>query len=102
MAGRSILWKSLGIALIASGSLRADDSAKENSAPMAKAVIQQYCLGCHNAKLKTAGLVLDTADIERTEINPDLWEKVTRKFRTAEMPPSGRPRPDTATYRAVT
>lgn len=69
---------------------------------MAKATIQQYCLVCHNAKLKTAGILLDTENIDRIAENPDLWEKVARKFRTAEMPPSGRPRPDPATYRAVT
>jgi mono/diheme cytochrome c family protein len=114
MARNSALcWKYLGVAMVASCalSLWADDPATAKSgpatagaarAPMAKATIQQYCLVCHNANLKTAGILLDTENIDRIAENPDLWEKVARKFRTAEMPPSGRPRPDPGTYRAVT
>jgi len=67
-------------------------------ASAAKAVIQQYCVSCHNARLKTAGLLLDGADIDRIGEHPDLWEKVARKFRTGEMPPPGVRRPDKATY----
>jgi mono/diheme cytochrome c family protein len=113
MDSRSLVSRCVCVAVIASGALclRADDPPAAKStpatteaarAPEAKAVIQQYCLGCHNAKLKTAGLLLDTADIQHIESAPDLWEKVARKLRTGEMPPAGRPRPDPATYRAVT
>src|SRR5580658_10289688 len=103
MGSRALVLKCVPVAVIASGALflRADDSAVAR-APQARAVIQQYCVTCHNAKLKTAGLLLDTADIQHIESAPDLWEKVARKFRTGEMPPAGRPRPDPATYRAVT
>jgi hypothetical protein len=65
-------------------------------------MIRQYCTGCHNAKLKTAGLVLDVTDLGRIGDRPDIWEKVARKLRTGEMPPSGMPRPDKATYANVT
>ncbi|HEY6346892.1 MAG TPA: DUF1592 domain-containing protein [Bryobacteraceae bacterium] len=118
MDNRALILKCVCVAVFSSGALclRADDSAAAKStpattglqssqaarAPQAKAVIQQYCVTCHNAKLKTAGLLLDTADIQHIESAPDLWEKVARKFRTGEMPPAGRPRPDPATYRAVT
>src|SRR5262249_41052321 len=64
--------------------------------------VQQYCIGCHNARLKTAGLVLEGANFERIGDQADLWEKVARKLRTGEMPPSGLPRPDAATYIKVT
>jgi len=70
-------------------------------APAAKAAIQQYCLACHNDKLKTAGLVLDAADLDRGGRHPAVWEKVVRKLRTGEMPPPGMPRPDKAAYAAV-
>lgn len=72
------------------------------AAPLAKAMIQQYCLACHNAKLKTAGLVLEGQNFERIGDRADLWEKVARKLHTGEMPPAGRPRPDSATYAKVT
>jgi hypothetical protein len=94
MAQRALVWKGFGIALLASTSfeLRADDPKSS-----AEIVLQQYCLGSHNSKLKTAGLVLESGD-QRIDDHPDVWEKVVRKLRTGEMPPAGRPRPDAATY----
>ena len=72
--------------LIAAGfPLRADDAQKLS----ARAVIDKYCITCHNAKLKTAGLQLDTADVDHSVEHADLWEKVARKLRTGEMPPAG-------------
>ena len=65
-------------------------------------VIDRYCLACHNQKLKTAGLALDTLDITHIGENSDAWEKVVRKLRAGMMPPQGMPRPDAATYEAVT
>jgi mono/diheme cytochrome c family protein len=64
----------------------------------AAAVIQQYCTTCHNDRLKTAGLVLDPADVSRVSAKPELWEKVVRKLRSFSMPPASSPRPDKATY----
>jgi mono/diheme cytochrome c family protein len=77
--------------------LRADDAQK----PSARAVIDKYCITCHNAKLKTAGLQLDTEDVENVGQHVDVWEEVARKLRTGEMPPAGLPRPDKATYATV-
>jgi mono/diheme cytochrome c family protein len=65
-------------------------------------VINKYCVTCHNAKLKTAGLQLDSLDIDHVGDRADLWEKVARKLRTGEMPPAGLPRPDKATYANAT
>jgi cytochrome c551/c552 len=62
------------------------------------AVFTQYCVTCHNTRLKTAGLVIDPADTMHVSSNPELWEKVIRKLRSASMPPAGSPRPDAATY----
>jgi mono/diheme cytochrome c family protein len=63
-----------------------------------RAVIDKYCVTCHNEKLKTAGLMLDKLDVEHVADGAEVWEKVVRKLRTHEMPPPGRPRPDQATY----
>ncbi len=65
------------------------------------AVLKRYCLGCHNQRLLTAGLALDTVDVADVGARPDVWEKVARKLRSRTMPPRGRPRPDGATYDAV-
>src|SRR6185295_11426964 len=69
-------------------------------APQA-AVIEQYCVTCHNARLKTAGLVLEPSELSRVSTKPELWEKVVRKLRSSAMPPAGAPRPDKATYDSV-
>src|SRR5499427_1658624 len=66
-----------------------------------RAVIDKYCVTCHNERLKTAGLMLDKADVDHVGSSPEIWEKVLRKLRAREMPPSGSPRPDTETYTAV-
>jgi hypothetical protein len=60
------------------------------------AVIQQYCVTCHNDRMKTAGLILDPADLSRVAAKPELWEKVIRKLRSGAMPPAAAPRPDKA------
>src|ERR1700743_1537398 len=81
----------LGVLFItASLPLRADDTSK----PSVRTVLDKYCVTCHNTKLKTAGLQLDTTDVEHVAERADLWEKVDRKLRTGEMPPPGLPRPD--------
>jgi mono/diheme cytochrome c family protein len=84
--------------IAASSPLRADDAPK----PSVRALLNQYCVTCHNNKLKTAGLQLDSLDADHVGDRADLWEKVARKLRTGEMPPAGLPRPDKATYANVT
>src|SRR6187399_2149778 len=64
-------------------------------------VFNQYCVTCHNPRTKTAGLVIDPAELSRVGANPELWEKVVRKLRSEAMPPPGSPRPDAKTYDAT-
>jgi mono/diheme cytochrome c family protein len=64
-------------------------------------VVNKYCVGCHNQRLKTANLILDTADAKNPENSAEAWEKVIVKLRSRAMPPPGLPRPDSATYDAV-
>lgn len=56
-------------------------------------LIDTHCVSCHNGRLKTAGLVLDSVDAARVGPNAALWEKVLRKVQSGAMPPVGRPRP---------
>lgn len=69
-----------------------------SSAPVHREVIVRYCVTCHNARLKTAGLMLDTLDVAKVSQAAEAWEKVLRKLRASAMPPAGSPRPDKATY----
>ena len=69
-----------------------------SSASKYRAVLDRYCVTCHNQKLKTADLMLDKMDVENVTPGAPVWEKVVRKLRTGAMPPSGAPRPDKAAY----
>jgi len=69
--------------------------------PAAAAVFTQYCVTCHNARLKTGGFVLDPAALSDVSSGAETWEKVVRKLRAQAMPPAGAPRPDKATYDSV-
>ena len=69
-------------------------------APPARAVIDRYCVGCHNDRLKSGAVAL-TASAKTPADNPELWEKVVRKLRPRYMPPAGIPRPDESTYQSL-
>jgi mono/diheme cytochrome c family protein len=65
-------------------------------APAGAALLNQYCITCHNQRAKTAGLELDAMDFEAVGKDAAVWEKVVRKIRTGMMPPSGARRPPRA------
>ena len=62
-----------------------------------RALLDQYCVTCHNQKLKTANLLLDQLDLAHLGDHADIGEKVVRKLRAGMMPPAGLPRPDDTT-----
>ncbi len=76
-------------------------AASASVASSDQALINQYCVGCHNDKVKTAGLALESMDPARVGDHAEAWEKVVRKLRGRMMPPIGRPRPDEAAYNSL-
>jgi len=65
------------------------------------AVVEQYCLTCHDDLEKEGGFSLETVSGDVSQ-HQDVWEKVVRKLRARQMPPVGRKeRPDEATYDAT-
>ena len=58
-----------------------------------QAVLKQYCLGCHNQKLKTAGFSVQGLDPSNVSQDAGNWEKVLRRVSTGQMPPAGLPHP---------
>ena len=60
-------------------------------------MLDKYCVGCHNARLKTGGLALDQLDLSRLSDHAAIAEKVALKLRAGMMPPARSPRPDRAT-----
>ncbi len=74
---------------------------KAQGAPPSRSLLDQYCVTCHNDKLKTGGLSLASVNIgdpaRDAGAKPEVFEKVVRKLRSRQMPPEGSPRPDQAT-----
>ena len=72
------------------------------SGPAARsALVDQYCVTCHNDRLKTGGLGAREDRRRRCRTaNAEVLEKVVRKLRSGQMPPEGRPRPDKPTVDA--
>jgi mono/diheme cytochrome c family protein len=69
----------------------------EQAAPTAQAVVDRYCVTCHNARTRAGGLALDALKVADADRDAQTWEKVVRKVRTGMMPPNLAPRPDRAT-----
>src|SRR5215831_15896784 len=44
-----------------------------------RTTVDRYCSGCHNAMLKSGGLVLDDAVAGEPPAHPEIWEKVVRR-----------------------
>ena len=63
-------------------------------APEQAALLDKYCVTCHNDKLRTGGLSLQAANLNDVPKNAETWEKVIRKLHVGAMPPQGLPRPD--------
>jgi cytochrome c5 len=72
------------------------------SNPPDRALVDQYCVTCHNERLKTANLLLDKVDLANVSGNQEVLEKIVRKLRAGLMPPEGRPRPDAASLASFT
>jgi cytochrome c551/c552 len=67
----------------------------------AQKLFTQYCIGCHNDKLKTAGVSLSAVQTADVASGAATWERVLRKVRTGEMPPLNLPAPDASTRAAL-
>ncbi len=76
-------------------------SAAPSSTADSRAVLDRYCVTCHNERAKIAGLTLDKVDLSDIPANADVLEKVVRKVRVGMMPPQGAPRPDQAAATAL-
>ena len=74
-----------------------------------RALLDQYCVSCHNralvegtdeprtalvSQLRVVGLTLDTLDLATVGEDASAWEQVVRKLRAGLMPPAGQRRPD--------
>ena len=78
-------------------------AASDDFSATVRPFLNKNCLGCHNTKLKSAGLNLESADRGgASEGAAATWDKVLAKLGSGEMPPPGAPRPDAASLRDAT
>lgn len=64
-------------------------------------VLKQYCVLCHNDKLRTSGLTLESVDLTQPARNAEVLEKVIGKLRLGMMPPQGLPQPSAAVRQSL-
>ncbi|HEY4360967.1 MAG TPA: DUF1592 domain-containing protein [Bryobacteraceae bacterium] len=87
---------------------KSGDAAKVTAAKAAPAaptvdpaaIIDEYCVDCHNQTKRAGGFSFDTLDPAHFSEHAETWEKIVRKLRAGMMPPSGNPRPAPAEYEA--
>ena len=89
-------------AALSSERTSANQTPAASPRPDTRAVLDQYCIRCHNDRTRTAGLSLEGVDAARPETDPELWERVITKLHSETMPPPRMPRPDAATYELMT
>jgi hypothetical protein len=76
-------------------------SAPVQDAVGSRALLDKYCVTCHNSRTKTADLLLDQLDVAHLGDHAEIAEKVVRKLRAGLMPPTDMPRPDAATLESL-
>ncbi len=104
--GRLLSGAALFSSLISVGSVWGQSKPEKASAavPAAaaqRALLDQYCVLCHNDRLKIDNFSLQKADISAVGDHPEIWERVVRKLRAGMMPPPGMKRPPLAQYEGL-
>ena len=97
-ASRAFLVCALFLALSFAPATAFRVEAQPADAATQRALVDRYCVGCHNDRITSGNLRLDNADLSAVGEHGALWEKVVQKLRGGLMPPPGRPRPEPVVY----
>ncbi len=73
-----------------------EQQGASEAATTEQALVDQYCLGCHNDRALRGGLSLEGIALDAVADHVMVWERAVRKLRAGAMPPTGAPRPDAA------
>src|SRR3984957_9976528 len=106
---KTLLWSSAALlAFVIGGDPVAAQTAASSqvkvsgtTAAAQRALLDQYCVTCHNDKTKIDNFSLQKEDITAVGDHPEVWEKVIRKLRAGMMPPPGMPRPPLPKYEGL-
>ena len=77
------------IGLNASVATASGKSTLATEVSSAQTLLNRYCITCHNDRLETGGLSLQSVDPAHVDQHAEIWEKVVRKVRSGVMPPDG-------------
>ena len=83
-------------AATSSPATRPATATRSLAAPDYSALIDKYCLECHDEKPKQNGLTLATFDVTKADQHAEIGEKMIRKLRAGLMPPKRAQKPDQA------
>lgn len=85
-----------GLVILVAGAVAQNDTSVDSQ----RALVNQYCAGCHSDKVKSGGFSWTQIDLAHPELNAEKAEKLIRKVRSGLMPPAGSRRPDAASLKA--
>ncbi len=74
----------------------ADFEAWTRGSQQELALLDQYCMECHNASDWAGGVAFDVMPLGELDRDAAIWEEAVRKIRAGLMPPQGQPRPERA------
>src|SRR5882724_2136837 len=92
MTTRLVLILAAVVVLMLAPRAKAEDPAR------VPAVVDHYCVDCHDADVSKGGLNLASVLSDDPTRHPDVWEKVVKRLRNRQMPPAGKARPTEDTY----
>ncbi len=100
MSGFRVIAAAIGTALICATAGAGQPAAGQTGAPhdSHRQLLDRYCVTCHNDRLETGGLSLQSMDMANVAGDAAVWERVVSKLRAGAMPPQPRPRPAPAAY----
>jgi len=99
--GRTGFFALLGV--LSAAPLLAKPSTPSSSASSSvgrKALVDDYCVTCHNDDMRLGNFSLETVDLAAPGSFAEPLEKVALKLRAGMMPPPGMPRPNAADLEA--
>jgi hypothetical protein len=84
-----------GIVFILAAVATADTARADGFDEVARPFIERHCLACHGEKKALAGFRIDQLGSDLTVAKvAEQWQEVLDRVHAGEMPPEGRPRPD--------
>ncbi len=86
------------VGVVALAACEASRDGRVATAGDAHAVLERYCVGCHNDAEFAATCRSNAIDTDNIGNEADVWERVVRKLKTRTMPPQDEPRPEAETY----